>query len=533
MAMERVATTNSGVDSRCEVTKEDLSGRERLFSNVLWGWISYFIVFAIGFIMPRLIDRRLGQVELGIWDFSWSLVSYLSYSNLGVGSAVNRYVARFRATQDVAALRCAVSSVAVVQVLISLFIVFGTATLSLLLPVFFSEKFGTHLEQAQWVVILLGLSIAFGQALNAFRGVISGCHRWDLHNGLNLLSRATTFIGMLVVVVSGMGLKALAGAYLGGIVLAETTRAVVAFRVCPELKVRLSYASWRQTKEMIFFGWKTVVSTLSPLVVVQTVSVVVTGVIGPAMLAVLARSVALVRHMSTFVNRFAFVTTTTAGALQAGKDERELKHFFLESCKLGMAISLPMVIVLIILGRNILLLWMGPRYVTTYALELLALGYLLPVSQSPALRILVGLDKHGRIGWISFTTALATLGLGIVVLNSTGWSLTRAAFLIGIPLTLGNGMLIPLYACRVMGVPFSRYIYKSFAGPLLCNAPLSIILILSRTIFSQAPILSVFVGLIVGGSVTAILYLFFVLPRSCREKISKSIFMPSIHSKTL
>ncbi len=90
MAMERVATTNSSADSRCEVSKkEDLTGRERLISNTLWGWGSYAVVLVIGFIMPRLIDRRLGQVELGIWDFSWSLISYLSYSSLGIGSSIN------------------------------------------------------------------------------------------------------------------------------------------------------------------------------------------------------------------------------------------------------------------------------------------------------------------------------------------------------------------------------------------------------------------------------------------------------------
>ena len=54
---------------------EDLTGRDRLVSNVLFSWGGNFVFIIAGFIMPRMIDRRLGQELLGIWDFAWSLVN--------------------------------------------------------------------------------------------------------------------------------------------------------------------------------------------------------------------------------------------------------------------------------------------------------------------------------------------------------------------------------------------------------------------------------------------------------------------------
>ncbi len=520
MAMERVTTSNLSVDSDCDATKkEDLTGRQKLLSNLLWAWGSYFFVFVIGFIMPRLIDRRLGQVELGIWDFAWSLVSYLSYSNLGIGSSVNRYVAKYRAMGDISGLRSSVSSVMAVQVLISLFVSLGALILVLLLPRLFSQKLGTHLRDSQWVVMLLGLSLAVEQGLNSFRGVISGCHRWDLHNGLNLLSRLVAFTGMVTVVLMGMGLKALAFAYLFAICISEMIRVLVAYKICPELKVGVGYSSWRKAKEMIFFGWKSVVATLSPLVIVQTIGVIVTGIMGPAMLAVLSRSISLVRHMSTFVDRFSFITTPTAGALQVRGNESELRDFLLDSSRVGVAITLPMVFFFILQGNELLTIWMGSRYVSGNTLELLALGYLLPVSQSPALRILVGLNKHGKIGFISFLTALTVLGVGIGALSYTGWSLSKVALLIGISLTLGNGIIIPIYACALMNISVFRYIWNSFSIPFVCNLPLIAALLLSRLFFIDSLLVSTLLSLAIGGSVTVSLYFFFILPYKYRQKI--------------
>jgi len=50
--------------------------------------------------MPRMIDQRLGQELLGVWDFAWSLVHYFEFIQMGLTSSVNRYVAKYRAVGD-------------------------------------------------------------------------------------------------------------------------------------------------------------------------------------------------------------------------------------------------------------------------------------------------------------------------------------------------------------------------------------------------------------------------------------------------
>src|SRR5687768_777321 len=83
----------------------DLTGRERMVWNLMSGWGGHLVFVVAGFVMPRMIDRQSGQLALGVWDLCWSVVTYFGLANLGIGASVNRYVARYRATNDVEALR--------------------------------------------------------------------------------------------------------------------------------------------------------------------------------------------------------------------------------------------------------------------------------------------------------------------------------------------------------------------------------------------------------------------------------------------
>lgn len=93
-----------------KVESHDLTGRDRLVSNVLFSWAAHSVFIVAGFITPRMINRRLGQDLLGVWDFSWSLVNYFQLVRASIGSSVNRYIAMHRATGDNSAVNEVASS---------------------------------------------------------------------------------------------------------------------------------------------------------------------------------------------------------------------------------------------------------------------------------------------------------------------------------------------------------------------------------------------------------------------------------------
>jgi O-antigen/teichoic acid export membrane protein len=388
------------------------------------------------------------------------------------------------------------------------------------LPIFFAEGLGAHLAEARWVVGLLGASVAIQMTFDAFRGVMTGCHRWDLYNALNSGAYSIHVFGMIAALLLGGGLRSLSAIYLAVVAGTEVARMTLAFRICPELRIRRKYADWSQLKEMIVFGGKTVVASLPPLVTVQTTSVLVAGALGPAALAVLARPVALIRHVETFIQKFSFVLTPTAGAIQGAGREAELRQFVIDTTRYGVAFTLPLVLFLGIFGGQILRLWMGPSYEAGgILLAILAAGYLLPASQSTTLRILMGLNLHGRVALWNLLVTVGVYGIGVAILSVTGWTLAGASALIAASLTAGNGIVGPYYACQRLGIPVRDYARGVFLIPGTCGAIFAGWLVACRWISPEHGVGGLVMGALGGAFLLGGLYWYWLLSDAVRSKL--------------
>ena len=120
---------------------------------------------------------------------------------------------------------------------------------------------------------------------------------------------------------------------------------------------------------------------------------------------------------------------------------------------------------------------------------------------------------------ISLVVTLTIFALGAIVVNTVGWTLVNVALLISIPLTVGNGIMVPLHACRHFKISLTEYISHVFFRPLACSLPLCIIFYVSRTIFPVNHFVVIGFGTILGGLVTGVLYWRFLLPEGFRTKV--------------
>src|ERR1700760_3432566 len=130
--MEATATIKEPVAKPAE--QVDRTGRSRLVSNVLFTWGGQLVFFVSGFIMPRMIDHKLGQDVLGVWDFSWALIAYFRFVDMGVTASVNRYVARHYGKGEIEGINRVVSSATFALALAALVILAATVVAVLTLP---------------------------------------------------------------------------------------------------------------------------------------------------------------------------------------------------------------------------------------------------------------------------------------------------------------------------------------------------------------------------------------------------------------
>lgn len=497
---------------------EDRTGRSRMVRNVLSSWGGHFVFIVAGFIVPRLISDHLGRAQLGVWDFGWTVVAYFSLLQGGVVSSVNRYVARYWAADDIESVNRTVSSVTCVLVVMATIVVLLSIACAWAVPWLLSDQLGPHVYEARWVLLILGVASAFQMACGAFGGLLTGCHRWDLHNGIWAAAQAVTVVAMVMVVSSKGSLVDLAVVTAVGHGLGRAVPCWFAHRVCPGLRIRLGLARWSTSRNMLVFGSKVLLPQVAELIVFQGTNVVIVASMGPGALALFARPRALIRHVRTLVQKLAYVSIPTVSSYQASQDLSAIRELLIKTARYCTYLTLPMMILLVVLGDSLLAVWMGDEYREGLVLMILAIGYLLPIMQQGALSTLTGLNEHGRPGLANLLSAIAALVITIVTVTLMGHGLEAAALSVAVPVMLAGGLYVPWHTCRRVGLNLWEYLWQTSRGPLLCAVPFTACLLVARHFFDKDAH-RLLAGMISGGLVLGVLYWIYVVPSSIRERV--------------
>lgn len=491
--------------------------RPGLMGNVLWSWAGHLVFIVAGFLLPRFMDRQVGQEMLGVWDFAWSLLGYLTLVQMGVGASINVYVAKYSAREDFDGLNRAVSSVMCLQLLTGVIIALLTVIAVFLMPLIWTNRLAGHVDEAQWLLCCLGLGASIALGLGCYDGVLTGLHRWDLHNLIGAGSRLLIVGGMLTALLAGKGLRSMGVVYLVCCALEVMGYWIAAHRICPRLRVRFSLYERTLAAEMFRFGGKTFVRTMANTLLYQTNSVFIASSLGPASLALYSRPLALVQHVRQFSAKFAHTLTPIASELNAASDRDGMARMAVKMARYNVAIALPPILFLAILGGPLVQFWMGEHYRRDLMVALLALGHLVSIGHQPLHTILIGVNGHGRPALATLILAALSVPFMLLVMGPLGWGLNGAAFALGTTLVLTDGVCLVWMFCRRLAIPAWPFVRGVWFWPVLHVLPLGVCLALARVLLP--PTLAMIVGGGVGGAVTAAIYWRWVLPSEVKAKL--------------
>jgi O-antigen/teichoic acid export membrane protein len=500
---------------------EDVTGRSRFATNVLASWAGHVVLIASGFVLPRLINDHLGQVTLGVWDFCWSMVQFFDLAQVGVGASINRDVARYRASGDFISLRRTVSSAVAVQWVASILALVLTLIGVLLIPLFV-RRLGENVGTAQWVLAILGSTVAVELAFNSYRGVVAGCHRWELQNGITATAQLIIVPVMALTLIRGGGLTALAVITLVSTAIRELVRARVAHMLCPQIAIGPRHASRSEAKRLLLFGSKVSALSLLNLLVYQfNILMIVTGA-GVGALAIYARPMALVRQIGTFGQKFSMVLTPTAGSLDDGRGRAAVRDLTVSSTRNSAYLLGPPLILVGVMGDALLRLWMGPRFDQSTTAAVLAFGHLYPMALYPAVGILVGLDRHGPLVWVSLVAGIVACAASSVAVGVFDWGVPGAAGALVVSATLG-ALAAAVFVCREVETDFWAFHKQALGGPALVGLLLVATLLGVRAVTPDHAALRLIMAMLASAVVLGPVYWTRVIPQRFRERIRRTL----------
>jgi O-antigen/teichoic acid export membrane protein len=179
---------------------------------------------------------------------------------------------------------------------------------------------------------------------------------------------------------------------------------------------------------------------------------------------------ALARRLSDVAEmvavQFLKVVMPLASELHASERSGKLRSLYIVSSRIVLAISVPVAVVLTIVGGRLLALWVGPAYAQYAGLvAVLALSRLIASSQWPASEILLGMTKHRLVAATALTSGVMHIVLGALLLPFFG--LTGVAIGGLIPNVIASLCIIMPFARRTVGVSVGTAVREIWAPTLI------------------------------------------------------------------
>jgi O-antigen/teichoic acid export membrane protein len=439
-----------------------------LGSKLLLNWLAVVVGVVLGIVLYRLQLGALGPTALGTWIAISSLCGYLSLLELGLGAAVNKYSAATGALRQREREEALLSTaLALYLVLAALALCGGAIFGRLLRPLLHVQP--PLLESGQLAVLLLSLNIAAAFVLCVWRGLVFGRGRTDVVAGVTI-TRHLVYAALVVLFLRrGRGFLGLAVAGLLADVMTGLCLVAFARRTCAA-RVRLRLPDPRMARELLRYCSAIIIIIAGQQLLRGVALPLIQRYLGPEAVTAYGPADRLATLFFTLVGQMGMVMVPPVAAACA-VDPGAALPALVRTGRLALALGLPPLLMLLLLGDRLLVAWLGPAMAGS-ALYLRLLGIAL-LAQLVAFGTDVGAYAVG--GRRAYSLTKLGCGLASVVIVYAGVRLgatAGAALGCGLAIALCDALLTPLAVCRSLGLSPAAYF-----GGLLGRAPQALALL--------------------------------------------------------
>ena len=432
--------------------------------NVLSNWAGFACSSITSFFLSPFVVHHLGNSGYGIWVFLGSLTGYLGLLNFGVRGAVTRYVARFHVEgnhQEASAVTSSALLIFVVAGMLSLLLALVCA--AFVLPMFHVSR--DYQSAARVVVILGGVNIAVSLIFGVFGGVVAALHRFDLSNRIEIANSLLSAFVMVVVLLSGKGIIALAIVNVTFALAVGLAYTATAFQLYPALKIRVSYCDRAHLNLIFSFSVYAFLTQTAFNLIFYTDAVVIASFLSVGMVTFFAIAGNLMNYSRALIRGISTTVSPRASALEVIGRPQELQIFLLKALGFASLVMMPIAVTFLLRGSSFIRLWMGEQYgeQSGRVLWILAWALLFMASDQVAVSTMLGVGKQKLMAFVVLGEAICNLVLSVALVRPLG--IYGVAWGTVVPSVVVSLCFWPWYVRHTLGVPIRSYISAAWLRP--------------------------------------------------------------------
>jgi len=444
---------------------------KRFVINVLWSWTGVAANLAVALLLNPYVIRKLGEVRYGIWALIFSILEYFGVFDLGLNTAVANFCARYEASGEPEKINEVINTavfyfsvIAVVAAALTLGLSRSAQSL-FRVPPEYQLEFSTLIE-------ITGLSWALCMVLNMFVSALDGFQRFDLESRVWVATILLRSAGYFLVLKLGRGLVEMAVIFVAFQLLSY----VLNFRnfrlVFRPFRLSIRLVKFSVFRQIVSYGLKSFVANTSTLVLNQSGTVLI-GHYEPTQFAgFYALPSKILQYAVDAVSRLAMVTRSSAAELSELGKKQSVLNLGIYSNRYSLTLFMPLVVLLLVYGRELILRWVGPAFAANSAplLPVFVVSTALVLAgQFNSSALLYGLSLHG--GYARGLVLEAVLNVTGMILVIPGYGILGAAVVSSGLMILVRGVYTPWLVCRSLDFSFFGYLRLIYLRPIVTGLP--------------------------------------------------------------
>lgn len=429
----------------------------QLKAGAILNYVVILLNTLVGLLYTPYMLRMMGQSEYGLYALVASVISYLTVLDLGLGNAVVRYTAKFRAEGKQTEQYEMFGMFFILYIVIGFIaLIAGSALYFNVDAMFGSTMTAMELDKARIMMIFLVLNLAVTFPMSIFGSIITAYEHFVFPRVVNICRILLNTVVMICLL--HMGYKAIA------MVVVQTvfnllTLVLNCWYCRRHLKIRMYFRKfrWGFLKEVAIYSFWIFLNVIMDRIYWSTGQFVLGAVVGTAAVAVFAVAIQL-QHMymqfSTAVSSVFLPKVTSMVTTE--NDNKAISDLFIKTGRIQYIIMALILSGFIVFGRQFIALWAGPGYEDAYIICLLFfVSLLIPLVQTLGITILQARNQMKFRSLLYIAIALVALVFQIILAKEYGG--IGCAIAVAGALLLGQGLIMNIYYARKQGIEIGRF----------------------------------------------------------------------------
>lgn len=439
-----------------------------MIRNIFSNWLGFFFRGIISFALTPFLIRHLGDFQFGMWVLVMSLIDYSGLLDLGIRPTLHRYVAKLSGANARRDLNHVTASALAMSCVTGVLAVLITLVCVPLVPQLFGVS-GVAAVTFRWVLLLLGLNVAFLFPAGMLGAYLCGMQRFDLLNLLIVATTALRAIFTVVILELGYGVVGVAFGMLVASVISLFLHYVVVHRCDPEVSLSLTQASWSRVKELGSFSFYVFLNSAGDYLRFYTDSIVIARFLAMALITPFNVAGRLMEYFRTIINGLAGPLVPKMSQLIGRGKSEEIVPLFLKSTRAAALLSGFIGAMIFLNGKGLLHFWVGQRFESSYSLLLiLTIGYVVTLAQLPSNVAIYAFARHQLLGWWTLVEGALNLILSIYWGRKLG--LIGVALGTTVPMLITAILFLPWNVLPLLNLRVRVYLRDAILRPLLASA---------------------------------------------------------------